>query len=304
MHKIILCISLIINLLNTSTNEVTKVEKIEYNNNSNDLIELEIILLASKKDLIEMQICFYDAINNKLQDTCYSSAIEVEGRKKTIASIAKDIKEDMYLNMTFLSINTDKQIDKVTLPIYLHEQENCYLSKQYYCKSKKPSKVIYQGKKINEFYDEISLVSKDHNYYSNNNLMPIERIKIISKNEALVGFANLYIYQEISEFHAYYDNKYTFPLKISLDYGISFTFENNYYLDLLKGIMYENYTFDTIKMRQIIFPYKDEEYDIKIEISNCFNIIKNIEVDFKVSTKGRLFGNCNENKYCLRRIYK
>lgn len=304
MHKIILCISLVINFLNIPSIEETKIEKIEYNNYSNDLIKLQITILANKKDLIEMQICFYDAKKNKLKDTCYSSAIEVEKRKNTTAKIEKNIKENMYLHIVFISTNEGKKIEEVMFPIYINEKETCYISKKFYCKSKSPSKVIYENGEINKIYDELSLINKQNNYYSYDNLMPLQRIKINSKHEVLEGSANLYIYKEIRDFHIYYDMKYIFPLKIKYDDILSFEFENEYYLDLLKGITYEDYNLNLIKMNQIVFPYKDQEYDIKIEIIDCFNIFKTIEVDFKVLTKGKLFGNCNESKYCLRRIYK
>ena len=303
MHKVILCISLMINLLSTNSAEQTKIEKIEYNNYSNDLIELKITILSKKKDLIEMQVCFFDTQKNKLDDVCYSSAVEVENRKKTTAKIEKSVKENMYLNIIFVSQNKEEKIKEIMFPIYVNKIETCYISRKHYCKSTIPSKVVYENDKINQYYDEISLINKENNYYSHNNLMPIQRIKINSRNEVLDGFANLYIYKQVSDFHIYYDKQYTFPLKIKLTDIISFEFENYYYLDLLKGITYENYQFDTIKENQIVFPYKNNEYDIKIEIIDCFYILKTIEVDFKVLTRGDLMGDCIKSKYCLRRIY-
>jgi len=72
---------------------------------------------------------------------------------------------------------------------------------------------------------------------------------------------------------------------------------------LINGYTYEKYQEDCVYLNDIVFPYINSEYDLKLEIVDAFGMFKKVIVDFKVITRGSYYGECAYSKYCLRRKY-
>ena len=304
MHKIVLCASLLFNSINFNNhNETICVKKIEYRENNNEFISLEVELYSSEEDILQMQVYFCDK-EKVCQKEYYSSTLIIKGNKKTIAKVPFTIEKDGYLNIKFYSNNLSDYFEDVMFPIYYNDNQICYLSEAYECVSKKPGVIKYVNKVIEEEYNRVSLINKNKVYYSFNNRLPIERIKIGSLLKREKGSANLCIKERIEGMEIYYNEGYSFPLNIQFENNIvNLSLANKYYLDLIKGLAYEEYKENLIYTNQIIFPYIDNEYDITIELSEVFLSFNKVVLDFKLITKGNLLGNCNSSKYCLRRSY-
>ena len=302
MHKIIMCACLLVNI--TNFNQNIKVERIEYKKEKNDCINLKIELYSSIRDVVEMKIYFYDIGGVLLSDDYFVSSLVIEGKKSTVAKVPFLIEDEMLLDIEFYSDNYKGNFEKIMFPIYPSENETCYLSKHLFCESKTPGLVVFEKNEIEEYYDKVSLVNKNLKYFSFKNNIPVGNIKISTSQETFEGYVSLHIYQKIKEFGFYYNEEYLFPLLIEKDNNIvSFSFENKYYLDLKNGKSYENYFEDTIYVNQLILPYIDENYKMMIELINCFISFERVVIDIEVVTKGNLYGQCKDSKYCLRRNY-
>jgi len=305
MHKIILCASLLLSSININDPRNISVKKIEYNekNRNDEFIELKIDLYSSSEDILLMQVYFCD--KEKVCDKeYYSSSLIIKGEKSTTAKIPFKVEDDSNLNILFYSNNLKDYFENIMFPIYSKNNQICYLSESYECSGKKPSIIKYENKVIEEKYDKLSLVNKEKVYYLFDNRLPIEKIRIGSVLENNNGYANLYIEDKVKGMEIYYNDGYVIPLNIEFKNNIiNLTFSNKYYLDLKNGFTYEEYEEKLIYTSQIVFPYIDEEYDVKIELVNVFSSFEKVILGFKFVTKGELFGRCDSSKYCLRRKY-
>lgn len=304
MHKLIMCTTLFFGTLNLNLTDGLKVKEITYNvdDYENGCIGLNIDIYSSKKDLIEMKVYFSN--DSKQYNDFFSSALSIIGLKSTFAKIPFELQEKTYLKIIFYSNNLKKDFEMIDFWVYPREGQICNLNEQFYCISKVPSVVKFFDGEIKETYDKISLMSTDINYYSFDNKLPLKKIKISSYLEAMDGYANLYISKEISGFFMDYNDRYVIPLLVNYKNNVlSFSLANKYYVDLIKGITCEDYCEDTIYDNQIVFPYLNDEYEMTIEIVDCFYSFEKITLDFNVITSGGFFGKCSDNKYCLRRNY-
>ena len=285
---------------------ITKVNIIEYYSNSHkdDIITLNINITATKRDVIELKIYFCDENKNNLNKDYFSSALTIQGNKKTEARIPIHISEKMYLNIVFYSSNLDKEIENVMFPIYKNEDLICDLNETKICKSNNPVHVIYENKKIREIYEKIAVSNETLMFKSFNNIVPIEDIRLICNNQINDGEMNLYIKEKIDEYSLYYKEGYAFNLEAYVvNNVIRFAFMDYHYVDLHNGKMYDNYISDGVYIKDVILPYRNKEYNFVIELKDCFVSFKTVKLDFKVKTKGDLIGGCETSKYCLRRSY-
>lgn len=304
MYKIVLCVSMLFNNAILESKNVS-VEKIEYSfsNYTNEIINLDIELYSKSKDIIEMKIYFFDKEKENKYKNYYSSALSIDGYKKTIAKIPFELKENIFLNIIFYSNNLNDEIENIMFPIYFINDKTCYLHERFICESEMPTKVVYENKKICEKYDRISLINKNLHYYSFSNILPIDNIKI-SYLFMDDGYANLYIKDNVKEFTINYDGGYIFPLVINNKNNVSsFSFENKYFVDIKKGVFYEDYYDNCLYVNKIILPYLDKEYSMEIQLIDCFASFSKVIIEFKVTTSGILFGDCSYSKYCFRREY-
>ena len=193
--------------------------------------------------------------------------------------------------------------EEVDFPLYTMEKKVCDLS-MYYCESSFPIITRYYKGKIYEYKEKIAVVNKELNYFSFNNKVPLERILVSSNWVKMDGYANLIIEEKIAEFNVFYNGGYIFPLLPKLKNGlVSFEFENKYYVDLLEGKVSEEYQYDGYYTNQIIFPYKDAYYDVRVELINEKSCFEKIVLNFRINTRGNLLGCSDTSKYCLRRSY-
>lgn len=305
MHKIIMCASLAFNFYDISIKDDIHVNYIEYNGDYNNaFVNLNISLYSSFNDIVELKVYFFDKDGIDKKDNFYLSSLRVQGNKKTFARIPFVLKEDIVLNLVFYSDNLKSEFENIMFPIYVKNSTECNLSYDFVCKSDRPSTIIYENNNLVEIYDELVLINDNLQYKTVNNTIPLNRIKIGTKSLNKDGFANLYIIDKINEVKLDYTDKYTIPLNIEVKNNVvSFSVSNKYYLDLLNGITYENYHYDTIHTNQVVFPYRNERYKMIIELINCYYFFEKVVVNFEVITEGNLLGNCVSSKYCLRRIY-
>lgn len=204
MHKLALVFCVIINLFNK---HYSKVEKIEYSNaeNSEEFIYLNITINCYVRDVITLKI------NNN--EEYYESSLIIENKKETRAKIPFKIKEKSYLKINIISNNENINLTDIEFPVYPKNNEMCDLNKNKSCKSKYPSKVIYENDQIEEYYELISLNMENTNIFSFNNLIPINKISLYALNFEN-GDAYLYLNKKVNNLNVYYDKKYAFPLKM------------------------------------------------------------------------------------------
>ena len=302
MHKIVLCVSLLFNTINFKEGNRTVVESIVHNTNKEDVIELEIELYSNNEDIVEMSIYFYDEKMEDKYDEYFSSSLLIKGSKTTTATIPFEKKEKVFLNIIFFSNDLAENIADIFFPIYKANVGVCKLSDVYYCQSGAPSVIEYKNGEIKEFYDKFFLVNKNNEFYSFRNYIMLDKIKLSASMWQDVS-ANLYIEEEIEGLNLYYDSGYVVPLIVNFEDGIiTFNLANNYYLDVLHGKTYEDYKDGTVFSNNILLPYRDNEYDMSIEIDGLESFTEVI-INFKTKTNGMFYGACKESKYCLRRDY-
>lgn len=300
MCKIVLCLAMFVTNLSIY-DDITQVKQIEYTAKEleEDVINMKVRIYSSKKDLIELRVFF----DNKQSDF-FSSVLEVEGELNTIAKIPILDNDIALLALIFYSHNLNEIIKKIDLPVYYVKKDICRLSEEKLCISSTPVKVLYDGEYIKEEYEKIALINNESNYFTFNNLFPIDKIKVSSSLIEDGGYANLFVEGKIclKEINDY--NGCSFPLEVTYNRGIlDFKFYNNYYLDMVQGRTYESYKSNTVYTNNIVFPYEDKEYKISIILENVFISFEKVSLDFVLKTKGFLIGDCIDSKYCLRRVY-
>ena len=292
MFKVLLCFSLLLGNFSLQ-GDSGFVKKIEYNlrDNVDNKVLLKINLFSIREDVVEIRINFYDR-EMDCYPIYYSSSLMLKGDMQTVAKIPFEFTDKTYLNIAFYSSNKHEIFEEVLFPVYPRKNDICDFNIKNHCISDYPSVVVYENKNIYEKYDELFLISNDKEYYSFNNRLPIDKIKISSKLESFDGYAILYLEHQLSEWDLYYKEKYSIPLSIKVKNNIiKFGLENKYYLDIINGLVYENYHVGTVHLNELIFPYIDAKYSLRIELVDASIYYDKVIVDFVVLTNGALLGN-------------
>ena len=300
MHKLVLCFSLLFSTANIVNDNSVEVKGIEYNlyEMDEDFIKIKIDLYSYLEDIVEMKIFVCDEFKVIKKDNFYSSAKAVKGLVKTFAKLPIWSEEKLYFNIVFYSHNKKEVFENVFLPVYPKENSVCYISEFYECHSEFPSFVRYAKGNILEKYETISLINKNEKYFSFNNILPLEKIKIIGYMQWEQGDAVMNVKNKKGVSYK------GIPLLMQkTDEIVILSFENKYYLNYFLGETSENYREDYVYENRVIFPYIDEEYFVNIEIYNSHSSFSKIIINFSVVTKGMLFGDCKNSKYCFRRNY-
>ena len=303
MLKIVLSVSL---LFSINLNEDFRVDRITYNfdESTDSMFFLRIDLYSKLKDIIELKIYFCD-INKKLKNNkYYSSILEVEKSKSTIAKIPYTIKENMYLRINFYNNSAKDEVFDLFFPVYPKEKNVCNLNESRYCESNNSALVVYENKEIKEMKSKVFLVNETLNFYSFNNKLNVERIKLNSNLFNEEGYAYIYIREKIDSFNVYYNEGYTFTLNLKNDSNlVSLSLENKYYLNIIDGEISDYYVNDSIYTNDILFPYTDKTYNINLKVIDSFVSFHEVIINFSIIVKGALIGDCLTSKYCLRRDY-
>lgn len=303
MLKIVLSVSL---LFSINLNEDFRVDRITYNfdESTDSMFFLRIDLYSQFKDIIELKIYFCD-INKKLKNNkYYSSVLEVEKSKSTIAKIPYTIKENMYLRINFYNNSAKNEVFDLFFPVYPKEKNVCDLNKSRYCESNNSALVVYENKEIKEMKSKVFLVNETLNFYSFNNKLNVERIKLNSNLFNEEGYAYIYIREKIDSFNVYYNEGYTFTLNLKNDSNlVSLSLGNKYYLNIIDGEISDYYVNDSIYTNDILFPYTDKTYNINLKVIDSFVSFHEVIINFSITVKGALIGDCLTSKYCLRRDY-
>ena len=274
------------------------------NNNTDKNTSINIGLYSCVGDVLELKIYFYDENKMLANNRYFSSALSIKGRKETIAKIPIKVEEKMFFKIILYSSNFKGNIVEIMFPVYPKESSFCSLNRNNLCISKYPSKVSYRNGKIEENYEKISLIAYKDVFYSYDNLIPIQDIKILSDSKKNYGVASLILKENIESFNIYYDNCYRFSLDIKEKDNISFfDFSNKYYIDFLKGVISETHLKNAVFDNNVLLPYKDKEYELILEIEGYFSNFSVVQFNFIVNTEGELIGECKYSKYCIRRSY-
>lgn len=305
MLNVLLSFAMLFGTVNTSE-EISKIEKVEYNAKTydNQKIDLNIYVKTNKRDILQIIVYFYNKNNELIADKYYSSSLVVDGKKETRATIPILSKKELFLNIIFYSGNLDREIENIMFPIYSREFLSCDLNKDKICESNNPVIVVYENKNILEIKEKISLVNSGLDFNSFNNLVPINKIKLISNVEALYDYGFLKLEKNVNDFDVYYDGGYIFNLKINSINGImGFNISDNYYVNFFEGKTSQNYINDALYINEILLPYNNTSYSFIVELNDVFTNFSSVKVRFVVNTKGNLIGKCDSSKYCLRRNY-
>lgn len=287
-------------------NDFCKIEKIEYNANSynNKNLTLNIKLATSKRDVVQLDVYFYNKHKELVTNKYYSSSLVIDGRKETKATIPLPQGDKLFLNIIFYSGNLEQEIENIMFPIYPREFLLCDLNVEKICKSNNPAVVIYEDKKITEVIEKVSIINNKLEFDSFNNLVPIDQIKLISNLCINQKYSNLQIREKINDLNIYYEEGYRFLIKNKCREGIiNFAFAERYYVDFFKGKTSQSYINDSFYINEVLLPYGNGSYSFCIEMEGVFINFSNVKVNFDVHTKGNLIGKCSQSKYCLRRNY-
>ena len=306
MCKIILSVAMFLNVI-PMENKVIQVEKIEYltSNYYNNSVHLDIKFKSSGKDIIQFTIFFYNKDKSLLNNKYYSSSLLIEGNKSTKAIIPVEFTEKIYLNIVLYSGTLEKEILDVMFPLYPKEANTCNLSEYQTCTSMFPNLIVYQNGEIQETYEHISLVNEKLGFNAFDNLVPVNKIRIINNLELLDGYSFLILEKELNQFKINYNDKYIFPLSVVRKKDIlNFEFMDLYYIDPFNGETSENYLKNGVLKNNIMLPYEEEKYVFQIEMRDMFSSFNVVEMEFYVETFGKLIGKCSESKYCFRRNYQ
>lgn len=290
MLKVLLCFSMLITMLDSKT--TSSVQKIEYTakDYQNKMLNLKININVSKRDIITLNVYFYHA--GIKQEKYYNSSLTIEKSSETIAKIPIEIINEMEMNVVVVSHNLNKEISNVFLPLYPYNQEICTLKENDICTSNYPSIVSYENNKLKEKHEIISFVNKELFFYSTNNLLPLDRILLITNLDFNIeGYGIIYI------------DKCEIPIKVTGNGVKKLALENMYYLDIKNGKTYDNYVNNTIYDNQIIFPYESKTYRVEVVLHDCFIAFDKLSFSFAFNTQSVFMGDCNNGLYCLRRIY-
>lgn len=305
MLKIVLSFFVAISSSYYSNEFVTKVERIEYDNNyENNFVNLKIKIKAYSKDIVELKIYICDKNKNIISNNYYSSVLNIEKEKNTIAKIPLTLNEKIFLNIEIYSDNLGENIVDIMFPIYPKKDAICNFDETKLCKSNNPVYIVYENEKITEKYEEIFLINQEMKIENFDNILDLSEIKILHNLTILEGKANLYLSEKIDNFHIRYDDYYTFPLKLNkVNNVIGIMFMEYYYIDVINGKVYENYFNNTNYDNKLIMPYEENKYSFHVEIFDYFCGFEKIVFHFDVITTKGLVGSCNLHKYCLRRNY-
>lgn len=305
MRNILLSLILLFNGVNVE-NEVSEVEKIQYLTSDYDegRAKLDIKIRSKIKDCIQLNIFFYDKEKQLLNNKYYSSSLVIDGIKNTSAKIPIDMDDKIYLNIVLYSGVMEKEILNIMFPLYPKESGSCNLSVQKTCISKWPNLIVYEYKHIEEKYESVALVNEKLDFNVFDNAVPINRIRLKNSINLKEGSAFLILKEKVKQFDIDYNGRYVFPLDVKKEKGLfTFDFVENYYVDELNGKTSQNYLKNGVLKKKILLPYIDEEYTFIIEIKDAFISFDSVTLNFKVSTYGKLIGECSKAKYCFRRSY-
>lgn len=304
MFSVVLSLLLVIGNVTSISNHETKLEKIQFINYQKDNVELKITLNSPLRDVVELEVAFYDVYKNKMNNEVFSKSLTINGRKETIAKIPFVAKEKIYFNIILFSSNLNEEIENMYFPIYPSENLLCDLSKKEICESNYPSVITYSNGKTKEEFEKIALVSNDLILQSFSNFIPIERISIITNSTTNDGHSSLFLAEKVDELDIYYDEKYSLPLKIKEKNNIiNFEFASLYYLNIIEGKTHENYKINTKIDKKVLLPYINKRYSFYIQVKDEFISFSSVLIKFEVITNHKLIGECNNSKYCIRRNY-
>ncbi len=300
MRKIAILAILLTNPINIAnqTSEVTKIEHTSIQNTSS-YFYLNINLKTLIRDIFKLEIYFHNQENKKAN--YYARSLIIEKEKETTVKIPYYVQEKIFLNIIISSQNLEKEIENIMFPIYPKVEKECNLNIERKCMSSFPTSVIYQNKKIKEEYSEISLLNKETNFQTFNNLLPIDKIYIKSNIilDDFIGYISLE--NKIDELEMYYDTQYLFPiLANNSNQFLNLVLANKYYIDFLNGITSDTYKTNYQIRKEILFPYLDNKYSLTLQLNNL-SLFSRVIFEFEIETKGVLIGD--NGKYLIRRGY-
>lgn len=286
---------LMLSLINTSVSiEHVYVDSIEYNqvNDDNKKITFNFKSDYSIQHELEVFIDVFDNEGNIYRN--YSNKIIVIGDNIANANIKHDHNDGDYF---LISVNYKQEEILKNVKIVMRKQEDCYLDKNN-LECKRIYKSGYYDGINKDSYTKIIITKNIFDKFLYSNVLNLGNIVLYSESELLNQETYFILKNEIKEYDLPYINEYRFLLETYRKDGYSFRLMEDYYLDIIDFKFSENYFENSIKSKEIYFPFSNEylEYNCKIIIKSFVNI----EINFNVYTGEYLFGDCNNSKYCLK----
>ena len=279
----------ILSMLSASVNiNYVELKNIEYYQNEELMkhIKFEFASDYLNSHEIVVFIRLYDSEN--LEQKVYKNTLKVIGIKSATANF--EVEDNT--SYAILEVNYNNKVLYGNIKINFLDQSNCYIDK-----FNRTCNFIY----LTKFEDSIV---KD---YSTNMIVRNDIFdKYLSTN--VLDVSNLYFYSDYDFKNAnivmYIKNRrvkdeYEFNLKIIGEKVYSFEVIDTYYVKFDDFSYDENYFIGSIETDKIIFPYTLEfqEYDCQIIIDST----PKIYIDFNITNRGQLFGDCNNSKFCIVR---
>lgn len=293
MHELIMIFSLLTSMV--STNYVA-IENIEYYQTTDDIKKLIFNFNSDyfNEHELKVEINFFEMDNTFISK--FSNYIKIVGKKKSIANINYQNNNSSYALIDVFY--QDKTIVK-SAKINFYTQDNCYINVNY-----KNCNAIYLSKyeKGTTIDKTLNLAILDNPFNKFLNFNSLDFNNVVFNSDYNFENANIYfvIKDKIEGYGIYYDEEYKLLLNIKEEKNY-FNLEliDNYFVGLNPFRYEESYFDNSIKTKQLFFPYNEDykEYECLIVIEDFITI----EILFNVATSELLFGDCSNSKYCLKR---
>lgn len=287
MHNLIICFSLLVSSFYAE--DTCVVNRLEYKPTEvNDgILKINIEIYSSNRDIITLKAILSD-------NTYYTSSIEVYKSQKTVAKIPINTVAEDKIKLIINSHNKKTEIVNLYLPLYYNEKKVCDFTYENICKSQYPSIIRYENNEILMMYEKIEMVNKNLYLYSDDNMLPLNKISLVSNidNKDENNYAYLLFEEKEIALNIEENNKI-----------IAFTLIDKYYLDIKEGKVYEEYKKDMIYDNKLVFPYINKTYEFNLFIIDYFISFSEVIIPFKVITFNDFIGDCDSSIYCVKRVF-
>ena len=224
----------------------------------------------------------------------YQNSLKVIGDKKTLAKLDYIYNDQTY---ALIDVNYNENLLVSNAKFEFYDVEKCYLNKENK-ECKRIYKSVYKNGVVSKKESDFKLLNAPFDDFLENNNLNLNNLLIYSDYDFSDDDVYIVIKDEIEGFDLVYDNGYKLPLQVS-EKGLKYSFSllEEYYVNFSDFGYFESKKDGSLAVKEIYFPFYSEykEYE-------CLLVIKgklNIEIEFKVSTSDKLFGECENSKYCI-----
>lgn len=285
---------MMLSMLNASLSvDYVNIDKVYHYQNNEDRkqIVFELDTDYYKKHFLNVYISLYDEKDNFIAK--YSNSIDVIGKKEVTANI-----DFSHSCVSYIVIEVFYQEKKVSdnIMINIYKQDDCFLNKY-----NRVCNRIYKSEADNgvskDYYTHFTIDRGLFDRFLPYNEFNVETIKFYSHYDFSKGNVYLEIQENIEGFKIFYNDKYRFLLGLNED--LKFGLLDEYYVNVSDFSFSDSYVEGGHLTKNIHLPFNEDykEYLCRFVIDDFIDIY----VDFHLATSDKLFGNCEDSKFCIKR---